>query len=127
MASAFTQEEIEDKAKKLAKNVFEPFEVLKLEYEARVRYGKVTSVNIDERSVMFVYTDLPHGRAQEKVRFQSSDLYLRTVHNEEIMGQIGARRAIIDEQRAQIKALQLQLENRIGLEFFRCEGGSDAS
>jgi len=121
VASAFTQEEIEDKAKKLAKNVFEPFEVLKLEYEARVRYGKVTSVNIDERSVMFVYTDLPHGRAKEKVRFQSSDLYLRTDHNEQIMAQIAAFQATIDEQRARIKGLKGELEKPIGLEFFGVE------
>jgi|GEM_PF-3861627 len=121
VASGFVQEEVEDKAKKLAKKSFVPFEAMKPVYESQVRYGRVTSVNMDEQSVMFVYTDTPHRHAHEKIRFQHSELYLRTDHNEQIMAQIAAVQATINEQRAQIKDLQGELENRIGLEFFGVE------
>jgi len=117
VASADTQIEAEDKATKLAKKSFEPLVAFKLHYDG-ADYGRVTSINADDKTAYFSYDD---KRRQTTVKFRlrgQDDVYLRTDQNDQVLALIAECRTAIAEQQARVTELKGQLEKPIDVKFF---------
>lgn len=117
VGSGKTQEEVEKKADALAKQGFN-FPILALEKtNLYLRKGKVTSLNIDDRSAYFVYDDKNVG-SHTKIHLHYDKVYELTPENEVVFNQVMAGRNTIVRVEKEIEALLGKLEKPINLSYF---------
>ena len=113
-----TQDEVEKQADKLAKMAF-TFPILALIEEGlSLKPGKVTSVNIEGRSCMFIYTEKEGYYSKTKVHLRYSRVHERTPNNEATYLEIKAKRDEIKQAEEEITALIAKLEKPIDLDYF---------
>jgi len=117
VASGATQNDVETKADKLAKQAFKfPIPALKVSGLALSK-GRITSINADEKSSYFAYDDKTYG-SHQKLRLRYDHACELTVANAQIAGQVEECRKQIKEIEEKIKSLIDQLEKRIDLSYF---------
>jgi hypothetical protein len=120
VGSGKTQEEVEKKADALAKQSFK-FPIPALERSnLYLRKGKITSLNIDDKSTQFVYDDKSIG-SHTKMHLRYDKVHELTPQNEEIFKQVTAEREKIGEIEKEIEALIGKLEKPINLSYFSLE------
>jgi len=118
VGSGKTQEEVEKQADKLAKQVYHfPIQAL-IHAGNRLEQGKVTSLNIEDESIRFVYANkrFYHNHTKNHLRF--SKVYELTEHNKEILRQVNDKEAKVRDLEAEISALIEHLDKRIDLAYF---------
>ena len=123
VASAFSQEKLEEKAKALQKQEFKRVPILKLESTGQASPGEITSINIDDMTMWVVlkrqYTDGSERQVREKERIGShTGCYEHTEHNLAVAEKIKEQHAIIDTAYAEARRLREQMEKPINLEYF---------
>ena len=119
VGSGKTQEEVEAQAEKLSKQQYTfPIQALRVSGQ-ELRPGRVTSINLSDESVRFVYDVKPWGTTHTKVTLRYSDVYEATAHNQEIAEKIAKRREQIEELSAQIGVLLAGLEVKLNTEYFK--------
>lgn len=121
-ASGPTQAEVEAKAETLSKLAFKfPIPALKVSYLS-LEKGRVTSVNVDDKSAYFAFDDKTHG-SHTKVRLRYDKAYALTEANAQVAGQVEECRKQITEIEAKIQSLISQLEKPIDLAYFGLKEG----
>jgi len=122
VGSGKTQEEVEKQADTLAKQAYRfPISALIISGN-RLELGKVTSINIEDKSVRFVYAEKGFYHSHTKVHLGHSNLQELTEHNEEITNQVKARWDKIAEIEDEVKALIDKLDKPINLAYFNLPG-----
>jgi hypothetical protein len=117
VGSGKTQEEVEKKADALAKQNFK-LPIPALEHSGLYLWrGKITSLNIDDKSAQFVYDDKKHG-SHSKIHLHYDRVHELTPQNEEIFKQVMAGRNTIVGIEKGIEALMEKLEKPINLSYF---------
>lgn len=115
VGSGKTQDEVEAQADKLAKQGYKfPIAAMQAAFQ-NLQLGRVTSVNLSEKSVYFV-TDASRRRCKEKLRY--SHLYEATERNLQLANEVATRRSQIEKIEENIRELMGMLENPINLEYF---------
>lgn len=116
-----TQDEVEAQADKLSKAEFTfPIQAF-LVQNLRLASGRITSINLSDRSVRFVPDQEANAyqlRGHTKQRLQYTHLYEATEANKDISHLITAARNQISQLEQQIKELWEQLEKPISLDYF---------
>ena len=115
-----TQAEVEELANKLSKQQF-TFPIKALRVSAlTINPGKVTSANLDEPSLWFVYDGQgTYGRTRTKVNIRySSSLYEATEANMEVVRQVEERRDQVKKIEDEMRDLIKKLEKPIDLKYF---------
>lgn len=122
VGSGQTQDEVEQKAKKLTKSTYKfPIPAFKVHYQDRVVKGRITSINPQNRTLYFSYDDKKLG-SHEKVHLRwDKNLVKVTDANSRIQEQVEGHRAQIKSIEDQIHALIGQLEEPITPEYFGME------
>lgn len=125
VATGLTQVELEKQADKLAKQKFTfPIEAIRYSGPRTLAQGRVTSLNISERSVWFVQNKGEGAysyRAKERLGLHSPNLFELTDHNEEILRQIREHQATVNSLEEKIGALAKEFEKPMDLEYFGLE------
>lgn len=118
VGSGKTQEDVEKLADKMAKQSYQfPIPALRAGGN-RLDQGKVSSLNIEDKSVRFVYGEKDSYRSHVKEHLRYSHLHELTKHNEEIFGQVKARQNKLQEIEGEIKTLIDKLDKPINLAYF---------
>lgn len=118
-----TQDEVEEQAKKLAKQGFKPIAAVMIT-GMKVDLGRVTSINLANQSVRFSYDDKQQSiwggtRGATKVGLRyGANLFELTNQNQSIKEQVDGLLAERDKIEEQIKELKSQLEKPINLAYF---------
>ena len=119
VGSGKTQDDVEQQADKLAKQSFPlPIQALLKGGGYSLRLGRVTSVNLDDRSCRFVYQEKELGRSCAKVRLGHTDAYELTEHNNDIHQKVREIEEHIDRLRNECAGLIENLEKPINLAYF---------
>lgn len=117
VASGATQGEVEAKAEKLSKQAFK-FPIPALKTNRLVLYkGRVTSINMDDKSVYFVFDDKGYG-SHQKLRLTYDHAYELTEANSRIHEQVEQYHSQIKEIEGKLDSLIKQLEKPINLSYF---------
>lgn len=119
-----TQDEVEQQADKLSKQKYQfPIKAFQIS-QLFVYPGKVTSLNLSDRSIYFVYDPSPEGdtpyryRTRSKERLVYCNVYEATQANEDIIEQVSSRREGIKNLEGEVKDLLSRLENKMNLQYF---------
>jgi len=119
VGSGKTQDDVEQQADKLAKQDFTfPVPALLRGGTYFLHLGKVTNVNLKNKSCRFVYQEKGLYLSHTKVHLSSANAYELTEHNNDIYQKVTALREQIDQLQGEIKGLMNQLEKPINLDFF---------
>jgi len=124
VAEAATQDQLEDKAKRLSKKKYKlPMPVLKRAYQgSRIERGQITSVNIDGYgSVMTTIEGQRRKEQLDRMDGRYHYLFAVTPHNETVVSKVnelGEKRDAIEKE---IKEATEQLEKPITREYFGLE------
>lgn len=119
VGSGKTQDAVEEQAKKLSKQAYKfPIPAVLATYRSAER-GKVTSVNLDNRSMRFVYEEKTYYQSHTKIHLGSGDKVFELTHpNEQLLTEIQSRRANIETIDKEIEELVKRFEKPIGLKYF---------
>ena len=122
VASGETQEQLEKQADVLAKQKFSfPIKAIRYNGPHFITEGRVTSLNISEKSVWFVEGKGEGGytpRGKRYLGWHSADLFELTDHNVEITRQIREHQATVKSLEEKIGALAEGFEKPIDLKYF---------
>lgn len=113
-----TQEAVEAEADKLAKAGFElPIKAL-LVSGLDADIGRVTSVNIGDRSCTFVFDDKTGYRSRAKIHLAFPTAYELTAANTKVWAKIQAKAAIIEAIEKEIREWLKTFEKPINYSYF---------
>ena len=120
---ANTQDELEEKAKKLSKSEFKRIPILTVDSEGNVQLGELTSLNREEGGAWVVMEKSDRfgvGGGREKLRLYSQDSKFneKTEANLAIIEAIEKKRDELKSITADIRALRGQLEKPINNAYF---------
>jgi len=116
VALGTTQKDVELKAEKLSKQAFKfPIPALKVD-NLYLQQGRVTSVNMDDKSAYFVYDD--KHKSKRKLHLRYDHAYELTEANSRIYTEVAKSREQIKEIEDKIRSLISQLEKPMGLSYF---------
>lgn len=125
VASALTQEKLEEQIDKLSKQKF-TFPIKALRYRG-VRFideGRVTSLNIPESSVWFCTDEKKGGysdRGKVHLRYDSGSLFEMTELNDRVLAEIRELMVSVSKLEEQIETKAKTLEKPINLKYFGLE------
>ncbi|MBA7568637.1 hypothetical protein ES708_10371 [subsurface metagenome] len=123
VASGKTQDEVEAQAEKIAKAAFKfPIPALVVEGD-RTYAGKITSLNIDDKSCIFSYDGSHPYHSRTKIRLSHQKAYPLTRHNGYIHKEIAGKMIAIERLQEQIRDQTKLLEKPIDAEFFGLKSG----
>ncbi len=118
VGSGKTQDDMEKVADKLSKLKFQ-FPVLAFNVSGgRVEEGKVTSLNVDERTIWFVGPVRGYGSGRSKRRLRHRDVFEKTEHNVALVGEIGMLRAKIKNMEEDISTMIGQFDKPMNSKYF---------
>lgn len=118
VGSGTTQQEVENQADKLAKQAYRFPIAAFLVSGNGVKEGKVTSLNIENKSVRFSDADKSSYYGRVKLHLNYKGLYEMSEDNREILDQVRAKRGAIQEIENEIQLLIAHLEKPIDLAYF---------
>lgn len=119
VGSGQTQDDVEKQADKLVKQSFTfPMPALLKGGAYFLGLGKVTSVNLGDRSCRFVYQEKGEYQSQTKVHLGHTHVYELTEHNNDLYQKVRAIREQIDRLQSEITELIDHLEKPINLAYF---------
>lgn len=123
VGSGKTQDEVEAQADKLIKQGFAfPIPAVQKGGAYFLHLGKVTSVNLENKSCRFVYQEKGEYRSHTKVHLGHTDAYELTEHNKGIFQKVMALREQIDRLQSETAGLIDHLEKPINLAYFGLKG-----
>ncbi len=119
VGSGKTQEDMEKVADKLSKLKFQ-FPILAFNVSSgRVEEGKVTSLNVDERTIWFVGTvSRGYGSGRSKRHLRYRHVFEKTEHNVALVGEIGMLRAKIKNMEEDISMMIGQFDKPMNSKYF---------
>jgi len=123
VGSGKTQDEVEQQADKLSKQGFTfPIPAL-LAGSWHIDKGKVTSVNLGDRSATFIYHDKADYRSRAKIHLRTSHAHELTPKNEQIYQEVVQREEQVLKLHKEIEQFTKELENPINLSYFGLKEG----
>lgn len=122
VATAGTQQEIEEKAKVLAKQAFTRIDFMQINDHGVIMEGTVTSVDRDDRSMWVV---MKGSRFLGRVHRNRVDLLISSYHyyentsaNVAVAAKIREQAELVDRAYVEVKRLRDTLEKKIDHEYF---------
>lgn len=121
LAHANTQDDAEVKAKALSKQEFKRIRIINVEQEGQSTMGELTSLNRDDKSawVSMEKDEHAYGGGRRKISLNyDRGYYEETGANLKILGEIKAKREILNRIKTELKNLIAVLEKPINLGYF---------